>query len=190
MGPLSNSKKLLKQKRSYWDDQVEHANYDDFLESARHLRSPEKRPLRRDGRRRLVRRRRSRRPAPRLPFSRRMSPSHVRQTRHRPLGPWRLGRNSRRQTRRRRLRLKNFRLLQQPHPAALLPPVSERRADPKLPTAYVFETGTNVWRQYDAWPPPMTPKSALSIFTTAANSRSTLRPVRKMTRRRFEIRLR
>ncbi len=27
-------------------------------------------------------------------------------------------------------------------------------ADPKLPEAYVFETGTNVWRQYSAWPPP------------------------------------
>jgi uncharacterized protein len=25
--------------------------------------------------------------------------------------------------------------------------------DPKLPKAYVFETGTNVWRRYDAWPP-------------------------------------
>src|SRR5579884_1553806 len=25
--------------------------------------------------------------------------------------------------------------------------------DPKLPEAYVFETGTNVWRQYPAWPP-------------------------------------
>ena len=28
------------------------------------------------------------------------------------------------------------------------------KSDPKLPEAYVFETGTNVWRQYDAWPPP------------------------------------
>jgi putative CocE/NonD family hydrolase len=27
-------------------------------------------------------------------------------------------------------------------------------ADAKLPKAYVFETGTNVWRQYSAWPPP------------------------------------
>jgi uncharacterized protein len=27
------------------------------------------------------------------------------------------------------------------------------RADAKLPAAYVFETGTNVWRQYSAWPP-------------------------------------
>ncbi len=25
--------------------------------------------------------------------------------------------------------------------------------DAKLPEAYVFETGTNVWRQYSAWPP-------------------------------------
>jgi hypothetical protein len=26
--------------------------------------------------------------------------------------------------------------------------------DPKLPEAYVFETGSNVWRQYADWPPP------------------------------------
>ncbi len=25
--------------------------------------------------------------------------------------------------------------------------------DAKLPKAYVFETGTNVWRRYSAWPP-------------------------------------
>jgi uncharacterized protein len=25
--------------------------------------------------------------------------------------------------------------------------------DPKLPKAYVFQTGTNVWRRYSAWPP-------------------------------------
>ena len=28
------------------------------------------------------------------------------------------------------------------------------RDDPKLPEAYVFETGTNVWRRYPTWPPP------------------------------------
>lgn len=28
------------------------------------------------------------------------------------------------------------------------------KGDPKLPEAYVFETGTNVWRKYPAWPPP------------------------------------
>ncbi|MSU72460.1 MAG: CocE/NonD family hydrolase [Opitutus sp.] len=28
------------------------------------------------------------------------------------------------------------------------------KTDAKLPAAYVFETGTNVWRQYPAWPAP------------------------------------
>lgn len=28
------------------------------------------------------------------------------------------------------------------------------KGDPKLPEAYVFETGTNVWRKYPAWPVP------------------------------------
>ncbi len=27
------------------------------------------------------------------------------------------------------------------------------KTDPKLPEAYVFETGTDQWRKYDAWPP-------------------------------------
>jgi putative CocE/NonD family hydrolase len=27
-------------------------------------------------------------------------------------------------------------------------------SDPELPEAFVFETGTNVWRRYAAWPPP------------------------------------
>jgi putative CocE/NonD family hydrolase len=31
----------------------------------------------------------------------------------------------------------------------------------KLPRAYVFETGTNVWRQYDAWPPKQAEKKTL-----------------------------
>lgn len=29
----------------------------------------------------------------------------------------------------------------------------KRSTDAKLPKAYVFETGTNVWRRYSAWPP-------------------------------------
>lgn len=28
--------------------------------------------------------------------------------------------------------------------------------DPRLPEAYVFETGSNEWRQYQSWPPPNT----------------------------------
>src|SRR5262249_21941172 len=29
----------------------------------------------------------------------------------------------------------------------------KEKGELKLPEAYVFETGTNVWRSYDAWPP-------------------------------------
>jgi uncharacterized protein len=35
--------------------------------------------------------------------------------------------------------------------------------DVKLPKAYVFETGTNVWRQYDAWPPKNTQAKTLYL---------------------------
>src|SRR5450631_2363550 len=35
--------------------------------------------------------------------------------------------------------------------------------DAKLPRAYVFETGTNVWRQYDAWPPKNTESKTLYL---------------------------
>jgi len=30
----------------------------------------------------------------------------------------------------------------------------KEKGDPKLPEAYVFETGTNVWRKYSSWPTP------------------------------------
>jgi putative CocE/NonD family hydrolase len=33
----------------------------------------------------------------------------------------------------------------------------------ELPKAYVFETGTNVWRKYDAWPPEKTSKRMLYL---------------------------
>jgi len=35
--------------------------------------------------------------------------------------------------------------------------------DAKLPTALVFETGTNVWRRYDAWPPKDTQAKSLYL---------------------------
>jgi putative CocE/NonD family hydrolase len=35
--------------------------------------------------------------------------------------------------------------------------------DAKLPKAYVFETGSNVWRQYDAWPPKNTAPKTLYL---------------------------
>ncbi len=35
--------------------------------------------------------------------------------------------------------------------------------DAHLPEAYVFETGSNVWRQYDAWPPKNTQKKTIYL---------------------------
>ncbi len=37
------------------------------------------------------------------------------------------------------------------------------KADPQLAKANVFETGSNVWRQYDAWPPRQAQKAALYL---------------------------
>ncbi|MBE3072683.1 MAG: CocE/NonD family hydrolase [Acidobacteria bacterium] len=37
------------------------------------------------------------------------------------------------------------------------------RVDPGLPEAYVFETGSNVWRTFDAWPPKTTTPAALHL---------------------------
>jgi putative CocE/NonD family hydrolase len=37
--------------------------------------------------------------------------------------------------------------------------------DAKLPKAYVFETGTNVWRQYSAWPPANAHQKTLYFHT-------------------------
>ncbi len=42
--------------------------------------------------------------------------------------------------------------------------------DPKLPKAYVFETGTNVWRQYAAWPPKNTQTKTLYFHAGGALS--------------------
>jgi putative CocE/NonD family hydrolase len=39
--------------------------------------------------------------------------------------------------------------------------------DPKLPEAYVFETGTNQWRKYDAWPPVNTTAQSLYFHPAA-----------------------
>ena len=37
------------------------------------------------------------------------------------------------------------------------------KGENKLPEAYVFETGTNVWRKYDVWPPKETKEAALYL---------------------------
>jgi uncharacterized protein len=42
--------------------------------------------------------------------------------------------------------------------------------DAKLPKAYVFETGTNVWRQYDSWPPKSADKKTLYLHSNGVLS--------------------
>lgn len=39
----------------------------------------------------------------------------------------------------------------------------KQRGEMKLPKAYMFETGTNTWRQFDAWPPKAVEKRALYL---------------------------
>lgn len=41
----------------------------------------------------------------------------------------------------------------------------KQKIDPKLPKAYVFETGTNQWRTFDAWPPKTVEKKSLYFQT-------------------------
>jgi uncharacterized protein len=178
MGPLSNSKKLLKQKESYWDDQVDHVNYADFWKardiSAR-LKNVHCAVMAVGGwfdAEDLV--------GPRRVFHAvaRMNPATPDKL---VIGPWvhggwagtpgdKLGDvdfasktsdfyNS-------HILLPFFRQYLKDAP------------DPKLPTAYVFETGTNVWRQYDSWPPPKTETRTLYLhdggklsFDAAPNSK-------------------
>ena len=47
------------------------------------------------------------------------------------------------------------------------------REDPKLPEAYMFETGSNQWRTFEEWPPR---RKRRSTSTPAARSRSSRRP--------------
>jgi putative CocE/NonD family hydrolase len=42
--------------------------------------------------------------------------------------------------------------------------------DAKLPKAYVFETGTNVWRQYDSWPPKSAEKKTVYLHSNGVLS--------------------
>jgi len=46
--------------------------------------------------------------------------------------------------------------------------------DPKLPEAYVFETGSNKWRQFDDWPPAASREQ--SLYLTAGGGLSFDRP--------------
>jgi hypothetical protein len=46
----------------------------------------------------------------------------------------------------------------------------KQKGDMKLPKAYVFETGTNQWRQFDAWPPKTAERRELHFHEKGALS--------------------
>jgi len=50
------------------------------------------------------------------------------------------------------------------------------KSDGKLPKAWVFETGTNQWRKFEAWPPPNT---LVDFFPTEKGALSAARPAQE-----------
>jgi hypothetical protein len=163
MGPLSNARKLLKQKHSYWDDQVNHSTDDDFWKArdiSTHIKNVHCAVMNVGGwfdAEDLV--------GPRRVFNAisAMNPGTPDKL---VIGPWvhggwagtdgdKLGDvdfasktsdfyNS-------HILLPFFRQYLKDAP------------DPNLPTAYIFETGTNVWRKYDSWPPKNTETRTLYL---------------------------
>jgi uncharacterized protein len=163
MGPLSNSKKLLHQKPSYWDDQVDHVSYDDFWKArdiSMHLKNVNAAVMAVGGwfdAEDLV--------GPRRVFHKvaELSPNTSDKL---VIGPWVHGGWA--GTPGDKLGDVDFASKTSDfYNSKILLPFFQQHLkdapDPKLPTAYVFETGTNVWRQYDAWPPPKTEKRTLYL---------------------------
>ena len=157
MGPLSSAKKLyLKDSNFYWDDQVQHPNYDEYwkirdisahmknvhcavmtvggLFDAEDLQGPYK----------IFRSVAAMSPG---------TPDHLVE------GPWVHGGWA--FTKGDHLGAVNFAGDNSAffNDRVLLPFFQQYlkdAPDPKLATAVVFETGTNVWRSYDSWPPKNT----------------------------------
>jgi len=154
MGPTSNAKKIyLKDSNFYWDDQVQHTNYDDYWKArdiSAHMGNVHCAVLTVGGlfdAEDLV--------GPYRIFNAvaRMSPATSNKLVE---GPWvhggwagskgdRLGSVS--------FATENSAYF---NDHVLLPffrQYLKDAEDAKLPTALMFETGTNVWRRYDSWPP-------------------------------------
>ena len=162
MGPLSNAKKLyFKDTNSYWDDQVRHPNYDEYWkirDISRHMKNVHCAVMTVGG---LFDAEDLQGPYKVFHSVAAMSPGTAD---HLVEGPWVHG---------------GWAFTKGDH----LGPVSfagdnsayfndqvllpffqqylKDAPDPKLPTALVFETGTNVWRRYDSWPPENTQAKTL-----------------------------
>ena len=154
MGPTSNAKKLyMKDTNFYWDDQVQHPNYDEFWKTrdiSAHMKNVHCAVLTVGGlfdAEDLV--------GPYKIFNAvaRMSPETPNKIVE---GPWVHGGWA--GSKGDHLGPVNFAAENSAYfnDHVLLPFFQQYlkdALDAKLPTALVFETGTNVWRHYDAWPP-------------------------------------
>jgi uncharacterized protein len=162
IGPLSNAKKLyFKGFSKYWDDQVEHTNYDDYWKArniSAHMKDVRCAVLTVGGwfdAEDLVG------PVRLFHSIAQLSPGSSNKL---VMGPWVHGGWA--STEGDHLGDVDFASKNSPffNENILLPFFREHlkdAADPKLPTAYMFETGKNVWRRYDSWPPRNTEARAL-----------------------------
>jgi putative CocE/NonD family hydrolase len=157
MGPLSNAKKLyLKDTNSYWDDQVVHPNYDQYWKSrniSAHMKNVRCAVLTVGGwfdAEDLV--------GPRKIFHA-IAQFNPAASNKLVLGPWAHGGWASAEGD--HLGDVNFAANTSDfyNEKILLPFFREHlkgAGDANLPAAYAFETGSNVWRRYDSWPPKNT----------------------------------
>jgi putative CocE/NonD family hydrolase len=164
MGPLSNGKKMyLKDTNRYWDEQVAHPNYDQYWKSrniSAHMKNVRCAVLTVGGwfdAEDLV--------GPRKIFHS-IAQFNPATSNKLVLGPWVHGGWA--STEGDHLGDVNFAANNSDfyNEKILLPFFREHLkdgGDAKLPTAYAFETGTNVWRRYDTWPPKDTQPRTLYL---------------------------
>ena len=154
MGSLSNAKKLyLKDTNFYWDDQVAHPNYDEFWKSrdiSKHMKNVHCAVMVVGG---LFDAEDLQGPYKVFHSVAAMNPGTPD---HLVEGPWAHGAWA--FTKRDHLGPVDFAGDNSGYfnDQVLLPFFQQylkNAPDAKLPTALVFETGTNVWRRYDSWPP-------------------------------------
>jgi uncharacterized protein len=156
MGPLSNGRKLLKEKSSYWDDQIDHPTYDNFWKVrniSAHINNVHCAVLTVGGwfdAEDLV--------GPGKIF-RAVSEADSGTSDKLVFGPWvhggwaatdgdRLGDVS--------FAAKNSDFYNERILLPFFRQYLKDAEDARLPTGFMFETGTNVWRKYTSWPPKNT----------------------------------
>jgi len=162
MGPIGEAeKRYLKDGNFYWDDQVQHPNYDEFWKTrdiSAHMKNVHCAVMTVGG---LFDAEDLQGPFKIFHSVAAMSPNTPD---HLVEGPWVHGGWAR--SRGDHLGAVNFAADNSSYfnDHVLLPFFQQYlkdQRDAKLPTALVFETGTNVWRRYDSWPPKNTQAKTL-----------------------------